>query len=229
MKKLYGGFVGLNLLRKCRVWALLPFVAFISCVGVKADISLRADGSGKLALEYRVSGMAESLGRLDGNQRWQTVPVGRPDFERTIARLPQLRLSSFSSTRDGKDIINKALLEFKAIEDLLAFFDPQGQGRYASFTRENGKNRLFLVFSEGGEADEELLSLFREVSDGYAFSFSMGLPENAELALTDGEGKKIAPQPSWARVVSPGKKVSFSIATGDLLSLKEGLGIELCW
>ncbi|MDR0473244.1 MAG: hypothetical protein LBH43_06195 [Treponema sp.] len=229
MEKTFGGFAGTAPLRKCRLLTLLPFVTFISCIGVKADISLKADGSGRLALEYRVSGMAESLGRLDGNQRWQTVPVGRADFERTLARLPRLRLSSFSSSKDGKDVINKAVLEFKEIEDLLAFFDPQGQGKYASFTRENGKKRLSLVFSEGGEADADLLSLVREVSEGYAFSFSMGLPESAELALTDGKGKKITPQPSSATVVSPGKKVSFSIGTGDLLSLKEGLGIELCW
>jgi hypothetical protein len=229
MKKIFGGFAMATLLQKCRVLALLPFVTFISCIGVKADISLRADGSGRLALEYRVSSMAEALGRLDGNQRWQTVPVGRADFERTLARLPHLRLSTFSSSRDGKDLINKAVLEFKEIEDLLAFFDPQGQGKYAAFTRENGKNRLSLVFLEGGEADAALLSLVREASEGYAFSFSMGVPENAELALTNGKGKKFTPQPPSARVVSPGKKVSFSIGTGDLLSLKEGLGIELCW
>jgi hypothetical protein len=208
---------------------MLPFFLFASCIGVKADISVRPDGSGKMAIEYRVSQMAEALGRLDGNQRWQTVPVGRADFERSMARLPALRLSSFSSTSDGKDTINRAELEFKKLEDLPIFLDPPGRGELASFSRD-GKNRLSLTLSEGaGEADADLLSLVRKVSDGYAVSISMSVPKNAELALTGGAKEGLTENPSSVRMVSSGKKVSFAVDTGELLSLKEGLGLELCW
>jgi hypothetical protein len=33
----------------------ITLVVFNSCLGVSADISIRADGSGTIALEYRVS------------------------------------------------------------------------------------------------------------------------------------------------------------------------------
>jgi hypothetical protein len=82
--------------KKAQVFFVVLLLASLcSCIGVKADITINADGSGKLALEYRVSNMVEALGKLDGNERWQTVPLGRADFERTLARLPKLRLSSF--------------------------------------------------------------------------------------------------------------------------------------
>ena len=209
---------------------LLPLASFVSCIGVKADISVRADGSGKMAIEYRVSQMAEALGRLDGNQRWQTVPVGRADFERSMARLPGLRLSSFSSKSDGKDVINRAELEFKKVEDLLAFLNPAGKEGLASFSQDKGKSRLRLIFSEGAaDADADLLLLVKSMSEGYELSVSLSVSENAELVLTDGAGQGIKESPVSVRIVPSGKKISFTIDTGELLSLKEGLGVELCW
>ena len=47
----------------------LAAIGLNSCLGASADITIRSDGSGRIALEYRVSQMLESLGRLDGNER----------------------------------------------------------------------------------------------------------------------------------------------------------------
>jgi hypothetical protein len=196
-----------------------------SCIGVSADISIREDGSGKIVLEYRVSPMLEALGKLDGNERWQTIPAGRADFERTLARLPDLRLVSFSSKNEsGGDVVNRAELEFKNIESLPAFLD--GRGNRAAFIRENGKNRLSLTLldaaRDGAAADPDLLSLLREVSRGYELRLSLNAPKTASLAMTPNDIPA-------ARLVSPGKKVSLSIETGELLSLPGGMGVELVW
>ncbi|HCC36114.1 MAG TPA: hypothetical protein DEQ14_00040 [Treponema sp.] len=205
-------------------------VSLCSCMGVNADITVRGDGSGKMILEYRVSRMAEALGRLDGNERWQTVPLGRADFERTMTRLPNLRLVSFSSKSDDKDIINKAELEFQNIEDLLAFFDPAAEGKYASFAGENGRNRLSLLLWEGApEIDADLLSLIQETSAGYAISFSLSVPGTASLALTDKEGRSAAAPPEKSVLISPGKKVSLSVDTAELFAVSGGLGMEFEW
>jgi hypothetical protein len=207
-------------------------VTFTSCFGVSADISIREDGSGTIALEYRVSRMAEALGRLDGNERWQTIPVGRADFERTLARLPDMRLLSFSSkqeTANGGDMVNNAKLEFKNIKALLAFLD--APGKRASFVRENGTNRLSLTLLEARSADPagiradtdpDLLALLREVSAAYELRLSFGVAGTASLKT------KPALVPS-ADIVSPGKKVSLTIGTGELLSLTEGLEVECVW
>ncbi|GHT76702.1 hypothetical protein FACS1894124_8630 [Spirochaetia bacterium] len=75
-----------------------------SCIGMSADITIRRNGSGVLALEYRMSRELESLGKLDGNERWLPIPVGKADFERTTDRIPGLALKSFSSKTTDKTL-----------------------------------------------------------------------------------------------------------------------------
>jgi hypothetical protein len=215
------------------VWCLIivSLVLMNSCLGVSADISIRADGSGRIALDYRVSKMLESLGQLDGNERWPAIPVGKADFERTIARIPDLRLLSFSSTEapsantilGGKDLVTKVSLEFKNTAALMAFWGSSAAGTGASLVQRNGKNVLRLVLVEplSADIDGDLLSLLNEMSKGYEISLSLSAPQNAVLSLS--------PSIASARVVSQGKKVSIAIGAGDLLELKDGLAVEISW
>ena len=214
---------------------LLGIVVLNSCIGVSADIRVRADGSGKIALEYRVSRMAEALGRLDGNERWQTIPAGRADFERSLARLPGMRLISFSTKNEannGGDIINNAELEFKNIDALLAFLDPSG--KRSAFSQENGANKLSLTLLDMASStaanapDPQLLELARQVSAGYELNVSFSADGTASLALTDGAGAALAPVPA-TQIISPGKQVSLTIGTGELLSLAHGLSVHFTW
>jgi hypothetical protein len=213
-----------------KLTASLLFLVLSSCIGVSADIAISNDGSGRIALEYRVSRLAEALGRLDGNERWQTVPAGRADFERALTRLPGMRLVSFSTREqaeggaaDGGDIINKTELEFNNIETLLAFLDASGER--ASFVRENGTNRLTLTLLEARDpaaADADLLALMRELSRGYRLRLSLRAGGTASLS--------VKPETvSAAQLVPSGKEVSFTIDTGELLSLPGGLELEFAW
>ena len=197
-----------------------------SCLGVSADISIRANGSGRITLEYRVSQMLESIGRLDGNERWPAIPVGKGDFERGIARIPDLRLVSYSSKdvpgiSGGRDLVTKAVLDFGNINALLAFFDSTGAS--TSFVSNNGKNNLRLKLKDADvNSNADLLALLREISEGYTVSISLSAPKNAGLAV-------IPAVTVAAQTVTSGKKVSFSIASGDLLSLDESLELEITW
>jgi hypothetical protein len=210
----------------CLLFAPLVLLT-TSCLGASADIVIRADGSGTIALEYRVSQMLESLGRLDGNERWPAIPVGKADFERSVARLPGLRLSSFSvkeapNALGGKDLVTTVKLDFKDTTALLSFLDSAG-GR-ASFIQENGQSTLRFVLSDpkADAIDADLLSLIREVSAGYDISVSFTAPQEAALSV-------IPPHVSAARIVPQGKKVSFAIGTGELVGVRDGLAIEIRW
>jgi hypothetical protein len=197
-----------------------------SCIGVSVDISVRGNGSGTMTLEYRFSRTAGALGRLDGNARWQTVPVGRADFERSLERLPGLRLASFSSREDDDDIVNRAALEFTSLEALIPFL--AGTGRGASLKEEDGAMRLSLILYPGSKnADPELLSLVREISRPYTAALSFSGPGGAELNLTGGGGPPAAPD--WVRVQNRGRTVSLSANMGDLLAAPEELGVEIIW
>jgi hypothetical protein len=220
---------------------LTPFllIAFLlilgSCIGISADIQMRKDGSGRITLEYRFSRMAETLGRLDGNEKWPVIPVGRADLERTLARIPDMKLVSFSTREESslsgadKDVVNQVTLEFKNPEALLAFLDPSG--RRAALTQNNSSNRMDITINEpaSSETDPDLLDLMKQVSAGYKLNISFSVDGgNSALTLIDGAGSAINNPPN-AEVVPSGKKVSLSIGTGEILSLKQGLGISLSW
>jgi len=216
-----------KLMKSIMLLLFLSAVVLNSCLGVSADITIKADGSGRIALEYRVSQELESLGRLDGNEGKPAVPVGRTDFERTVVRIPGLKLSGYSS-RDvrnasgGNDLVTKVTLDFKDSSALLAFLDSAGS--HAALVQDGAGSilRLTVLEPSGSATDPDLLSLLRQISEGYEFSISFSLPRNAGV-------KMIPASVPAARLVSNGKKVSFSIGTGELLSMKEGLMLEIRW
>jgi len=216
-----------NLVKLIILLTGLAAVVLGSCAGVSADITIKADGSGKIALEYRVSQELESLGRLDGNENWPVIPAGKTDFERSAARIPGLRLSGYSSkdvrkASGGSDLVTKAALDFKDSGALLAFLDSKGSRAVLVQDGSGSLLRLTILEPSGDIANPDLLSLFREVSEGYDFSISFSLPKNAGLTM-------IPASIPAAKLVSGGKKVSFSIGMGELFSLNEGLALEIRW
>ena len=204
----------------------IAVIAMNSCIGVSADISINADGSGKIVLEYRLSRMLESLGRLDGNERKPIIPVGREDFERGVARIPGLSLKSFSSKEargadGGRDTVVKAALDFSDTAALLAFLDITGS--HVSHAGDNG-NSLRLVFLEPASQalNADLVSLLQEAYSGYELRISLSAPKTATLAVSP-------PSVKTSQLVSQGKKVTFAIDIGDLLTLPDGLALEIAW
>ncbi|MDR3193171.1 MAG: hypothetical protein LBT87_08915 [Treponema sp.] len=197
-----------------------------SCFGLKADISVKADGSGRIALEYRVAGELDSLGRLDGNRRWETIPTGRADFERTMSRLPRLKLRSFSRKEEGGDLINRALIDFAGLEDLLPLLDAGGED--AVLDKRGNKTRLLLRLTRGAKLSAETLALLESVFPGRGLELNFKVPAEGELSLLDREGTP-AGEIEGAVLVNRGKELSFSIPLSRLLSLEKGLSVEALW
>jgi hypothetical protein len=208
---------------------LLLVFFFGSCIGVSADITIRKNGSGFITLEYRISGELESLGKLDGNARWPPVPAGRADFERTVARIPSMRISSFSSKKRDGDLINRVKLHFGDTGALLKFLDALGTG--ASLTRENGRNLLALDFGgEEGPADPALAELAMGMLAGYSLSLAIDAGAEGELFLVDRNGKTRETESlpaGW--VLRGGRKMFFSAPMGDLLTGPEALRLRILW
>jgi hypothetical protein len=208
---------------------LCAVLLFGSCVGASMEIVARPDGSGTIALEYRLSQDLESLGKLDGNERWPVIPVGKADFERSAARIEGLSLRSFSEKTTATDRIFQAKFEFATMDALARFLD--GTGRSASLVREGGKNRLVLSFNSSAgqaEVDQQLLSLVASSFEGYALDFGISLPRQPELRVPDGRGG-YAESPSAGAVLLQGNRVGFSAPMADLLGAREPARLEIVW
>jgi hypothetical protein len=206
------------------IFLLLILTFFSSCIGLSMDIQLRKDGSARLVMEYRISGMAEVIGKLDGNENWPIIPVGRADWERTIERISGASLVSFSSRQNQQDIITNVTLNFDNTEAMLKFLDPAG--KRASLIA----NQLELIINEplSTTINDHLLELVRQVTERYTFTISFSAEGNSNLIITDGNKKEI-PIPSSAQVISSGKKTSLSIAIYEIVTSTDGLGVRFTW
>ena len=190
-----------------------------SCLGAGADITLKRDGSGTMNLEYRLSRVAESLGKQDCNENWPPVPLGRADFERTVRRIDGLSLRSFSTRAEGQDVVYRAGLGFSGPAALVRFLDPSG---ISAFTPGEDRNRLTLVIpGGGGQSGAELADLFRELSAGYSLELRFSLPREAELSLRPS-------LPPGAAIQPRGKKVFFKTPLSGLLE-SPGVTLDIVW
>jgi len=197
---------------------------FNSCIGLSMDIQMRKNGSGRINMEYRIPITAETIGRLDGNENWPLIPVGRADWERSIERIKGAELVSFSSRERAQEIITNIRLEFENTEALLNIIDP---AKKRASVRDGG---LLLIFNEPvlSVINKDLLELLKKVSAGYRFTVSFSAGGNSALSVTDGTGREIPP-PEKAEISSAGRKVSLSMETAEILSLANGLGVKINW
>jgi hypothetical protein len=209
---------------------ILPLVTaffFSSCIGTATEIVIRRDGSGTIALEYRISREFESLGKLDGNEGWPPLPVGKADLERTAARVKGLSLRSFTTETTGEDVINRIKLDFAGLEALVYFLDASGQQAFLG--REGERNSLTLSFdSFPAGTDPELLSLVSSAMEGYSLDFSLTLPANAELRIRDGNGGLLESPPAGSAAVE-GTRVRFSSPMAELFTSGRPVNLEILW
>jgi hypothetical protein len=184
-----------------------------SCLGLDAELTVRADGSGTVTLDYRLSKMVESMGKLDGNERWLPFPIGRADFERSVEQVPGLTLSSFSQTSDETDVRIKASLAFADSAALLGFMDHTG--RAAGLTVKDKTTTLSLQLSEGGALDADLEALVRAVFEGYEVKLRINTPTPGEAS---GPGAS-----------SADRTAAFQAPVADILAAKAPFVWQLKW
>jgi hypothetical protein len=209
--------------------AAVVFFIFLhsSCVGVNMDITLNRDGTGIITLEYLVSQTLDSLGRLDGNERWNTIPVGRADFERTIDRLPEMRLLSFSTKEQGGNLATNAKLEFANPRALMAFLD--AGGLHSSLQGDAAGGRILLTLSEGtGIKNPGLDKLIADISELYSVRIAMTFPAEGRLNVTNNKGMGIPAIPG-SEIKPAGRQVSFTVPLYEVLSSTEGINVEFSW
>jgi hypothetical protein len=202
---------------RCITVILFCILAF-SCIGAQADITLRNNGSGTLKLEYRIAGELESLGKFDGNEHWLPLPAGRADLERSIDRIPGLKLVSFDSKEDGKDLVLTTRLEFADGNALAGFLDSTGQDARVDFAQK----RIVLHFPAAEEENLEFREFFTEAFSGYNYALSFTLPGPARGRWLDGA-------PDSGQLNTTEHTVSFAVPMADLVFQQSPADLEISW
>jgi len=207
-----------------RNFCLVILPAFIillnSCIGLSLDIQMNRNGSGRLTMEYRISSMISGIGALDTNASMPAIPVGRNDWERTIEKLPGVKLTSYASRETERDTIVNAVFDFPDIESLAALLDSTGE----AVTITAGSLNMIVLNKPDSRYDENLISIMRTFFNDYNFSLNFTAPSNSTLTVTDGAGNA----PSQTTVTS-GRRVSFTMSIMDITSLPDGLGLRINW
>jgi hypothetical protein len=210
-----------------------------SCLGLNADIVLNSDNSGTLSLEYRISRALDSLGRNDGNEGRPSVPIGRIDFERTVDRIPGMKLLSYASKEESHDRIITAKFQFSNMDALISFLDAAGEKAvYSRGGPQEDTQKLTFVLNQGGRIrNPELYALVGQITEGYQVNISVSFPsagnrnETRKVILMDREGGPlntiISPDPG--NITRQGNKYSCSLPLGAVLSAEKGVILEFDW
>ena len=189
---------------------MVAAVLFTSCIGVKTDITVKRDLSGTARLEYTVARSLLDSGTLDGNENWPVIPVGKADFERTVARIEGLVLRSYRERDQGGDRIFEVTLAFDHVSALSGFLSANGQ--QFAYTNEGGRHVFTVSFNNTGAVNNTA----EEVASGeraFAQSAQIYGGDLSDLVKTAFSGYRF----DFAISV-PGDKKTYSAPMGDLLT-----------
>jgi len=106
-------------MKKAGFLCIVAAVLLSSCVGVGSRLTIHQDGSGTLALTYRVSQLVVNLGNPVDGKGVIPLPLTKADFERSVASSQgMVRLTSFDRSEDQKDVTIRVELAFDSLEAL---------------------------------------------------------------------------------------------------------------
>ncbi len=206
--------------RLCWTLAILGLaVIMASCVGVDTTVSISADGSGKVLAEYRVSEELIAFGELEANKDLLPIPLSRADVEKSLAGSSGLELKSWSSKKQGSDMLVSTIIAFKDLDALMYYLDPSG--KLAVYEKNQGGQSIrFSLGDKLPDLDPDMKVLAQEAFEPYDFKFKLELPSPATSAGSA--------HPA-VRTVRNGNTVSFEGRMKDIVTAETAPSMDVAW
>lgn len=155
--------------------AVLLILLLSSCVGIDTKVKISENGSGTVVAEYRLSEDLVAFGELEANKDMLPVPLTKEDVENSLKTAKGLSLQSWSSRKDGTDLIVKTTINFDSLDSLMLYLDPEGKlARYSATP--SGHNIVFSLGENIPPLDPEMRDLAIEAFSPYSFKFAIELP-----------------------------------------------------
>jgi len=197
--------------------AALCAVTLAGCIGVETTFTFKDDGSGELAVDYRVSQFVTKLGTAKDEEGRVTLPITKADFEKAVADAPGVRIiGTVEQSEDEENITLKARLGFDSVASLAKVrgFDQMK----ASLARDGSGWLLTQTIAVGGTPDQPIdaqtMELVTALFSGYAVTFVVEAPTVIKSANL-GE--------------ISGRSVRYSVTIPDLLKMTQKTELEVTW
>jgi hypothetical protein len=205
-------------IRSLRATFLLSLALFflVSCVSIDSRMTIRDNGSGTLALTYRISQLVVDLGISNSGKPVIPLPVSKDDFERSLAATNgKVRLTKFDRSENEQDVTIKAELSFDSLDALAqveAFHD-------ADLKRaQNGSLSTFsqvIARAPTEPLTEDTERMIDALFDGYDLTFVVETPrpiQNAPIGTVSPDRKTLTYQSSIKDVMNTKNDILLSVS-----------------
>jgi|GEM_PF-685986 len=171
--------------KNCRavLGCLAMMILMTSCVGIDTKVKISENGSGKVSAEYRLSEELVSFGELEANKAMLPVPLTRADVENSLKGVKGLTLDSWSSRKDGTDLLIKTVISFDSLDAFMRYLDPRGE--LAKHSQDSaGQHIVFTVGESLPAFDADMKQIAQEAFAPYTFKFAVELPSPIKEAAS---------------------------------------------
>jgi hypothetical protein len=125
-----------------------------------------------------------SFGELEANKAMLPVPLTRADVENSLRSAKGLSLESWSSRKDGTDLVVKTVIAFDSMDALMLYLDPNGKLATYSTTQE-GTSVAFSLGDKLPALAPDMKEIAKEAFAAYTFKFAVELPTAPKEASSD--------------------------------------------
>ncbi len=204
-------------MRKIAVLLTAALLILSSCIAVDSRLTLQDDGSGTLALTYRVSQLVADLGLSSTGGTVVPLPLSRADFDRAVeSSKGKVRVTRFDRSENEKDItisVQLAFDSFDALARLDAFRDAglklASDGTARTFTQ-------VVARAPAQPVSDSTLQMFDALFSDYTLSFVLNVPRPITSAPVG--------------TLSPDKRtLTYSAPVKDVVTTKADIVLLAAW
>jgi hypothetical protein len=204
-------------MRKIAVLLGCSLVMLCSCIGIDSTLAVKDDGSGTLALTYRVSHLVADVGLSSTGSSDVPLPLSRADFERSVQQAQgKVRLTRFSRTENPQDIVISVQLSFDslgALAQMDAFRDAHlalsGSGGQQTFTQ-------VIARAPAQAPGDQALRMYDALFSGYTMTFVVQAPKPIRAA-------------SLGTISADKRTVTWTAPVRDIVSAQSDLVLTVGW
>ncbi len=204
-------------MKKAGFLCIVAAVLLSSCVGVGSRLTIHQDGSGTLALTYRVSQLVVNLGNPVDGKGIIPLSLAKADFERSVAGSQgMVRLTSFDRSEDQKDVTIRVELAFDSL-DALAKLDAFQSAQIHLSSDGGGHSFSQLIAKAPHEPiTEDSLRMVDAFFGDYDLAFTIEVPQPVKT--------------NTLGTLSPDKRVlTYKTSVKDLVRTKSDVILSMSW